>query len=274
MDPNRLSKSVLKKARLDLGEFGYSGQYNQNPVPLGGGLFKPERLVVEETVRGSGSMKLVRYWDKAGTKDAGAYTAGVKMGRDENGDLWILDVVRGRWEVAQREAIIRQTAEMDGERVIVGVEQEPGSGGKESAQNTIRNLAGFTVFADRPVGDKAQRADPFATHVNEGLVHLLRGEWNHAYIEEMRFFPLSRYKDQIDASSGAFARLVKRRAVAGGLSAIGRAAKAEKAWHKPGRALAFLREGEEIGADVVSRARERLTDLERAERAARVDKAD
>jgi hypothetical protein len=36
----------------------------------------------------------------------------------------------------------------------VGVEQEPGSGGKESAESTIRNLIGFRCFADRVTGSK------------------------------------------------------------------------------------------------------------------------
>src|SRR5262249_54420238 len=41
----------------------------------------------------------------------------------------------------------------------VGVEQEPGSGGKESAEATIRNLAGFRVFADKVTGSKEVRAE-------------------------------------------------------------------------------------------------------------------
>ena len=34
----------------------------------------------------------------------------------------------------------------------VGVEQEPGSGGKESAESTIGNLRGFKVYADKVTG--------------------------------------------------------------------------------------------------------------------------
>ena len=42
----------------------------------------------------------------------------------------------------------------------VGVEQEPGSGGKESAESTIRNLRGFKVYADKVTGSKEIRAEP------------------------------------------------------------------------------------------------------------------
>jgi len=55
--------------------------------------------------------------------------------------------------------IIKQVAVGDGSDVIIYIEQEPGSGGKESADNTIRNLAGFKCIADRPTGDKIKRAD-------------------------------------------------------------------------------------------------------------------
>ena len=50
---------------------------------------------------------------------------------------------------------MRATAERDGGEVAVWLEQEPGSGGKESAEASIRNLAGFTVHADRVTGDSA-----------------------------------------------------------------------------------------------------------------------
>jgi predicted phage terminase large subunit-like protein len=94
---------------------------------------------------------------------------------------------------------------------MVFVEQEPGSGGKESAEATIRNLAGYNVYADRPTGDKVSRADPLSVQVNNGNVQIIAAEWNYAYIEELRNFPLGHYKDQVDASSGSFAHLSGRK---------------------------------------------------------------
>jgi phage terminase large subunit-like protein len=40
---------------------------------------------------------------------------------------------------------------------------------------------------------------------------MMRGEWNDEYVNELRFFPLSKYKDQVDATSGAFAMLTGKR---------------------------------------------------------------
>lgn len=212
LDPKRMPWNVLEEMKVDLGEYGYAGQVGQKPTPPGGGMFKVEHFqVVNFPPPPNMVVGAVRYWDKAGTTDGGAYTVGCKMIRTRDGKFLVGDIKRGQWEAAERERIIRETAEADGRRVVVYVEQEPGSGGKDSALATIRNLAGFSVYADRPTGNKVYRADPYSAQVNSGNVQLLRGAWNTAFIEEHRHFPFSMYKDQVDAASAAFNILTKRR---------------------------------------------------------------
>lgn len=212
LDPKRITRSVLEELKADLGQYGYAGQIGQHPTNPAGGMFKVDNIrIVNNSPNPSFVMSRCRYWDKAGTVDAGAYTIGVKMARLMNKTWLIEDIVRGQWGTGKREEIIRRTAESDGREVVVYIEQEPGSGGKESAENTIRNLAGFSVYADRPTGDKAKRADPFSVQVNNGDLALIYAPWNTAFIEELRFFPMGRFKDQVDASSGAFNMLVKKK---------------------------------------------------------------
>lgn len=166
----------------------------------------------------------VRYWDKAGTEYAllnpdRAFTSGVLMGvkRDDKGKLRqivVADVVRGQWKSHKREEVIKNTAKLDkqaGIKVSIWVEQEPGSGGKESAENTILNLAGFDVHAEPATGSKFDRADPYAAQVQGHNVVLVEAAWNKAYISEHHSFsPHSTVpKDQVDASSGAFNKLIK-----------------------------------------------------------------
>ena len=215
LDPKRMSLDVLKNTKLDMGQYAYAGQFGQSPVPLSGGMFNVDAFELITAVDLK-DYKMVRYWDKAGTdklKDPNAaYTCGVLMGRHrENGHYIILDVRRGQWNSGTRENIIKETAYKDGPFVKIYVEQEPGSGGKESAEATIKNLSGFTCFADKPVGHKQLRADPYSTQVEVGNFKLLQGKWNSAFIEEHRYFPLGRFKDQVDASSGAFAQLSRKR---------------------------------------------------------------
>lgn len=212
LDPVRLPWSVLKDLEADLGQYGYAGQIGQNPTPPGGGMFKVDRMtVVEQMPDYNNVIKTVRYWDKAGTEGAGDYTVGVRMSSVVGGRWIVEDMKRGRWGSHERERIIRETADSDGERVVVWLEQEAGSGGKESTEGTIRNLAGYVVKAERPTGDKIFRADPFSVQVNNGNVMLLKGEWNQPFIAELRYFPYGTHDDIVDASSGAFGKLVHKK---------------------------------------------------------------
>jgi len=212
LDPVRLPWSVLKDLEADLGQYGYAGQIGQNPTPPGGGMFKIDKMVITDQMPSYGNIvHTVRYWDKAGTEGAGDYTVGVRMCSTSGGRWIIEDMVRGRWGSHERERIIRETAERDGYNVHVWIEQEAGSGGKESSEGTIRNLAGYVVRAERPTGDKAFRADPFSVQVNNSNVQMLKGDWNLALINELRYFPFGTHDDIVDASSGAFSKLVQKK---------------------------------------------------------------
>jgi predicted phage terminase large subunit-like protein len=135
------------------------------------------------------------------------------MVRYEN--LWfVMDVHRGQWGAFARESEIKATTERDAQEwtnYSVWQEQEPGSGGKESAENTTRNLAGYAIHTERVTGEKQSRWEPWEAQLEAGNVRLLRGGWNQAYIDEHCAAPNGKFKDQIDASSGAFSKLAKKR---------------------------------------------------------------
>lgn len=214
LDPKRLSWKNLEDLKADLGQYGYAGQIGQDPTPPGGGMFHVDDFISILTYPLPNEiLKTIRYWDKAGSEGKGAYTVGVKMAKLKSGIFVVLDVKRGQWATQERERIIKNTAIADGVATQIYIEQEPGSGGKESAEATIRNLLGFACYSDRPTGDKIYRADPYSVQVNNGAFQILKGDWNNEYIEEHRFFPFSMYKDQVDASSGAFNHLAGRKVV-------------------------------------------------------------
>ena len=152
--------------------------------------------------------RYIRYWDKAGTSDGGAETAGVLIAERE-GVYYIADAIHGQWAAAEREKVIKSTAQLDGRNITIWIEQEPGSGGKESAEATIKNLTGFVVRADRPTGDKITRADPLAAQAEAGNVKIVKGQWNYYYLEQLTAFPNGKFKDLVDATSGAFNKLAR-----------------------------------------------------------------
>jgi predicted phage terminase large subunit-like protein len=191
----------------------WEAEYQQNPITPGGGIFPVEKLSILPVFDRSQIAGTVRGWDKAATAGGdGAYTAGALMHKMHDGTFVIENVTRGRWSALEREQIIKQLAEHD-QQVLrehgkwdycITVEQEPGSAGKESAEATIRNLAGFNVFADKVTGSKVVRADPFAAQVQGGGVRLVAGLWINEFLEEAEAYPNSRHLDQIDAAAMAF----------------------------------------------------------------------
>ena len=224
MDPVRLSRQVLQEYMAN-GEYIYSAQFRQQPVPPGGGQFKVQ--YVKWGHPPTRFKKLVRGWDKAATQDGGDYTVGVLLGMDYEDRIWVLDVKRFRADSGERERIIKRTAQLDGSGVLVGIEQGSGDGGKDSALNTVKNLFGFHVktWKVAKAGNKEQRAELFSVSVNEGNVWIpqklrMAGDWigwAKEYLEELRYFPHSKYDDQVDASSTACHFLGKRRKRVGGM---------------------------------------------------------
>jgi predicted phage terminase large subunit-like protein len=163
---------------------------------------------------------LVRYWDKAGTEGGGAYSAGALMGRRANGRFILLNITRGQWSANSRETMIKQTAASDSEMartlrcpLQIWVEQEPGSGGKESAENTTINLAGYSISLDRVTGSKLTRAMPASAQAEAGNIDLMDPLGAtlqsvtalEAFLTEAQNFNgVTGVKDQVDAFSGAF----------------------------------------------------------------------
>lgn len=217
LDPNRLDWEVLEEMEEELGQYGYKAQVGQKPSKPGGGMFQTDHFItINHALNPVNFLRTIRYWDKAGSADTGAYTAGVKISQLQNKRWLIEDVKRGQWASHERERIIKETTIADGDDVEVWIEQEPGSGGKESAENTVLNLAGFRVEVDKvgaTDGNKVRRADPLSVQVNNGNIWLVNGVWVEDFIEEFKDFPESKYKDQVDATSGGFNKLIGKRKV-------------------------------------------------------------
>lgn len=205
--PESFERTVRQQYTAAFAAQELGGQF----IDGGGTLFRREwfRLVDASPVQAA----RVRYWDKAGTEGGGDYTAGVLVARTPDGRYWVEDVVRGRWSAGERNAVILATARADAARfrvcggVAVWVEQEGGSGGKESAQISVRELAGYNVRTETVTGEKAARAMPLAAQCEAGNVAVVAGAWASEFIEELTAFPDGPHDDQVDGASGAFNKL-------------------------------------------------------------------
>ena len=190
---------------------GYTwlSQFQGRPTNKEGSFFKVANLEIISTA--PANLKTVRAWDLAASSK-GDYTAGVKIGRDDNGLFYVMDVQRGQWLPDERNRVMLQTAALDGRQTRIRLSQDPGQAGVDQIQQLTRLLAGYSVKAERESGSKETRADGLASQVNAGNVRLIAGSWNKDFIEELRTFPLGRKDDQVDAAANAFVELTTGRA--------------------------------------------------------------
>ena len=150
-------------------------------------------------------------------KDTADFTSGVllaKTGEKENSRYWVEDVIRGRWNPGERNAVMRQTAEGDGKRA--GFErtwfESPAFDRDRAAHKAIvAALAGFPCRGDdvsgQSGGSKQVRAEPVSDAARAGLVNVVAGPWNAAFLTELEGFPRASHDDQVDSLSGAFNKI-------------------------------------------------------------------
>ena len=162
-------------------------------------------------------LKVVRAWDMASTpadngKDTD-WSVGVKLGRADDGSLYVLDVQRVRGTPQVVEALIRKTAMEDGNSVPIFMEEEGGSSGKVSIDYYTRHvLPGFTFRGIRSTKKKTKRAEPVSSFAERCGIKLLRAHWNNDFLNELSAFPNPRvHDDQVDALSLAFSQLFQKR---------------------------------------------------------------
>jgi predicted phage terminase large subunit-like protein len=173
-------------------------------VPRKGAMFQVERLHLIDALPDEPFIS-IRAWDLAGTEGAGAFTVGVRMryGRVSR-KFYIDNVRRAQLSAGAVRDLILATATEDGTETQISLPKDPGQAGVAQIADLTALLAGFNVKAEAQSGSKELRAEPFASHVENGHVHVMQDVWTKAFIEELRFFPKSKFRDQVDAASSAF----------------------------------------------------------------------
>lgn len=208
MDPVRVPPAAVADLKKS-GEYMWNGQYQQRPAPREGGMFKVDLIGTVDHCPAGG--QTVAGWDFAGSKrKKSAYTVRVLMTR-VGGDIYIRHVERRQTNPTELERMIEEVSAGDRKAVsdvLISAPQDPGQAGKAQKWRLSELLMGYTYKITPETGDKETRAEPFAAQVGAERVFLVKGDWNSVYIEELRNFPGASLKDQVDASSRAFAELV------------------------------------------------------------------
>jgi len=185
------------------------------------GLFKHHRVGEKTIYPGQlpAGLSWWRYWDLADTEpheknpdpDWTASVKGALHTGDQGDTLYLADATFDRLEGARKREMMRRVAEDDGVDVSIGIEQEPGSSGKEIARDYRLNyLSGYHVKSDRPTSSKSVRASRWLPLAEEARVVVVLDEdgrvpwWVDVLVSQLDHFP-DKPRDLVDGVSGVYA---------------------------------------------------------------------
>jgi len=210
LDPARFPKPVLDAQLAIMGSWAYAGQFQQRPVPLGGGIFKEIWFKDRWTVLPERFEELVQSWDCAfkETKDAD-FVCGGLWGR-VGAKFYLIDQVREHLSFTQTCARI---AKPEGKyadlwKAATSKLIEDKANGTAVIDTLKSRVTG--VIAVEPEGGKESRAQAVAPLAEAGNVILPHDDlfpWVRAYVHELCAFPGAAYDDQVDQTTQALHRM-------------------------------------------------------------------
>ncbi len=120
-------------------------------------------------------------------------------------DVWVLDIVRGRFNAMQQEDVTETTAaHWKPDLLVIEAVNE----GEALYQRLVARHLGLPLKRFKPTKDKAFRAAPLAAAYRQGHVwHVEGAGWAMSYEAELQAFPQSEHDDQVDAAAMAYSNL-------------------------------------------------------------------
>jgi len=200
LHPQREPREVLEELRASMGSHAFEAQYQQQPMPAEGNLFRAEWLKTsapdpEEEPYG----EIIQSWDtaiKTGTGNDFSVCITARVFRRE---IHIIDVWRGRLEFPD---LLRKAVELAQLHRAMTVIVED----KASGQQLLQALrAESHPGVPDPIGrtpelDKYSRAAGVSSIIEAGKLFLPEeAHWLADFRKELLAFPNSRHDDQVDA---------------------------------------------------------------------------
>jgi predicted phage terminase large subunit-like protein len=205
LHPERYDVEALQRIQRAVGPRDWSALYQQNPVADDGDYFSRSMIQYYDSDDiDLDRMKFYCAWDLAiGKKDRNDYSVGMVVGIDEMEHIYVVDVVRGRFDGFE---LVEQILDMYElwRPSIVGIEK----GHIEMAlgpflEKRVRERGLYEAyFKDLKTGrrDKEARARAIQGRMQQGMVHFPRNEiFTGPLVAELLRFPNGVHDDQVDA---------------------------------------------------------------------------
>lgn len=213
--PERQGVDELERQRQILGSYGFAGQYQQEPVPRIGGMFRYEWWPYFDQLPLFD--EIVQSWDlsfKDG--DGHDYVVGLVAGR-VGAHIYLLDRFKARVSFVETLHAIRQmVAKYPTTRAVLIEDAANGPAVVSALHKEIRGILPVT-----PEGGKFSRAAAVQPQIEAGQVFLprprfadgqLRFEyaWVEDFVEQCSVFPKGEHDDDVDALTQVLVYMQKR----------------------------------------------------------------
>ena len=200
LHPEREGPKELAAAKVDLGSYGYAGQYDQEPAPREGGVLKLAwfRRYRAAPDPAAGAVRYVQSWDTAqkegemndysvctewAIEGPAAYL--LRVHRDKVDSVDLLRNARALYRTRRPSAVL--------------IEDKGSGTGLIQALRRDAELSIPVVPID-PRQDKIVRADNVAPLIEAGHIHIPEdADWLHDFEAEVRNFPNAAHDDQVDS---------------------------------------------------------------------------
>jgi predicted phage terminase large subunit-like protein len=204
LHPERESLATLEKLRTELGSDVFAAQYQQAPVPPGGGMIRREWLrYYDELPERNYRSKIIQSWDTAaknGTQnDWSVCTTWLVIDREF---YYLLDLTRGRYDYPRlRDTAAELAARFKPETILI----EDASTGTALAQD-LKRMQHWMARLVKVEHDKISRLYVQQAKFEAGKVLLPRAAHFLRELEaELLAFPQAKHDDQVDSITQALA---------------------------------------------------------------------
>lgn len=205
LQPDREPLPVLDALRNSLGEYAFSAQYLQSPVPYGGGLVKAEWFkYYGEEDRPATFDSVVQSWDTANKEsELSDYSVCTTWGAKED-KIYLLHVLRKRMDYPDlKRAVARQAQDWHATAILI----EDKASGTQLVQELRETNS--CIRGVKSQGDKLMRMNDQTAAIENGFVLLPKdAHWLATYVQELTTFPKAKYDDQVDSTSQALKWIV------------------------------------------------------------------
>ncbi len=194
----REGRQELDQLRRTLGSMNFAAQYQQDPVPPDGNVIRRQWIRYYECLPAC-EMTIVS-WDTASTLgERSDYSVGTVWGK-HGSDFYLIDVVRGRFEVPELRKLVEETS-LDTKAHVTLVEQT--ELGRAIVQD-MRLHSPVRPILPKPLFGKEARLLAQAPKFEAGQVLLPKeAPWLADYLSELLAFPNGAHDDQVDSTSQA-----------------------------------------------------------------------